>query len=240
MSFGFQVNYNDAVLLDSNDGIYTQVYEFSATPESISGSVVHTFPAPITSTLPPIIAAKIGSNGIGRGSLQFFYAVDLIHSGGKWVGFRTQAKKASWHPAVRFRVYAVGTQSDVVFGLRVYDKSGATVFDSGYRALEFDTRITQDTPRNLQATFTDDRFSHSVIFKTSVRSAPAWIPISIASSESSYTSPNYPTWPGMLIGTTITVYGGFVCQVLSFYSSKVSDRPVESNYLPPLTPIILE
>lgn len=240
MSFGFQVIHNDAVLLDSDDGIYIQVYEFSATPDSISGNIVHTFHAPITSTLPPIIAAKIGSNGTGRGSLQCFYTVDLVQSEGKWVGFRAQAKKASWHPEVRFRVYAVGTQSDEVFGLRVYDKSGEVVFDSGYRALEFDTRITQDTPRNLQATFTDDRFSHSVIFKTSVRSDPAWIPISIASSESSYTSPNYPTWPGMSISTTITVYGGFVCQVLSFFSSSVNDRPVESNYLSPLTPIILE
>lgn len=240
MSFGFQVLYNNAVLLDSNDGIYTQVYEFSATPDSITGYVVHTFPTPITSTLPPIIAAKIGSNGIGRDNLQYFSALDLIQSEDQWVGFRVQANKASWYPAVRFRVYAVGTQSDEVFGLRVYDKSGAVVFDSGYRALEFDTRVMQDTPRNLQATFTDDSFSHSVIFKTSVSSAPAWIPISIASSESSYTSPNYPTWPGLLINTTITVYGGFVCQVLYFYSNSVNDRPVESNYLPPLTPLILE
>lgn len=240
MSFGFQVLYNDAVLLDSNDGIYTQVYEFSATPATLDGHFAHTFPSPITSTLPPIIAVKIGSNGTGKGNLQYFYTVDLIQSEGKWVGFTTRANRESWHLAVMFRVYAVGAQSDEVFGLRIYDKSEAVVFDSGYRALEFDTRITQDTPRSLQATFTDDKFSHSVIFKTSVSSAPAWIPISIASSESSYTSPNYPTWPGLLVNTTITVYGGFVCQVLSFVSSSVNDRPVESNYLPPLTPLILE
>lgn len=165
---------------------------FSLLVQSSATTTVQTpldisFPFPITSLVPPIVAVQVQTF-----NWTWLRMCKILGSPGNWTGFRlVSARATSSYPAQttwKYRVYAAGVTSSESYGIRVQDDFGSTLFDSGLRQLVFANLFTSwaDWPRTTSQRFQAGR-EHTLIetFVSPLLSAPsdAWIALSLANAS---------------------------------------------------------
>jgi hypothetical protein len=161
MTFGVQfTNTGNVVTLDSEFARLSVICSgrYAPTEESNLGSTTN-FPVVITTQEPPLVFVRPDTTTLQSG----LTLMRVNGSPGAWTGFYVRAQNASTaQPNGRYFAAAFKAQATAAYGMRLWDASGALIFDSGTSSALF-TRAFQNWTYDHTVTVSPNFFNYYTV-----------------------------------------------------------------------------
>lgn len=132
MAFGFRaLNDNSYVQIDSDLPRMCMLQQGTySSPSSYIFNVA--FNTPVTTVEPPMVFIRPSSIADGT---QLYRSTTLLGVSGNWTGFQVTCVNTNYRPSGSWFVAAFASRSADVFGMRIFDSSGAIIYDTGAPAV---------------------------------------------------------------------------------------------------------
>ncbi|WP_455923261.1 hypothetical protein [Pseudomonas putida] len=131
MAFGFKsVNDSSYVQIDSDLPRLCMLEK--GTYSSTSYVVNVSFVKPVTTVEPPMVFIRPATTTDGT---QLYRSTTLLGSSGNWTGFQIICVNVNYSPAGSWFVAAFASRGTDTFGMRIFDASGAVIYDTGAAAV---------------------------------------------------------------------------------------------------------
>jgi hypothetical protein len=132
MAFGFQsVNDSSYIQIDAESPRMCVIEKGSYSSTAYKANVY--FSAAITTVEPPMVFLRPQQTS----SQELYLSTTLLGSAGAWTGFQVTMSNINYNPSGLWFVATFASRSTDTFGMRLFDASGAVIYDTGAFAVAF-------------------------------------------------------------------------------------------------------
>ncbi|MGC1328975.1 hypothetical protein [Pseudomonas sp.] len=127
MSFGFK-SLNDSSYVQIDSDLPRLCMLEKGSYQAVNSTVNVSFARVITTIEPPMVFIR---PAITAGATELYRTTIILGSAGAWTGFQITSTNVNYQPAGSWFSAAFASRGTDAFGMRIFDASGAVIYDTG-------------------------------------------------------------------------------------------------------------